>query len=696
MWKLLKYMKEYRKESICAPLFKLLEASFELLVPLVMARIIDVGIQNQDTAYILRMCLLMVALGVIGLACSVTAQYFSAKAAVGFSAKLREVLFAHVQALSFTEMDDIGTSTLITRMTSDINQVQSGVNLFLRLFMRSPFIVFGAMIMAFTIDVKAALVFVVVIPVLCVIVFGIMLISIPLYRRVQERLDKVVRVTRENLLGVRVIRAFCREPQEIRDFEEKNEMLVKVQLLSGRISALMNPLTYVVINFGLVVLLYVGATRVDAGVITQGSVVALVNYMSQILVELVKLANLIITVTKAIACGNRIQTVLEVPAGMEADGYNESETLTSVGIDKNERSDASARKDRIRRNEADDETAPVVSFDHVAFRYRGAGADALSDLTFTAKRGETIGIIGGTGSGKTSLVSLIPRFYDVREGSVKVNGRDVRAYPPDELRKKVGIVMQKPVLFKGTIRSNLLWGNEGATDEEMLEAIRAAQAEDVVLAHMGMDADVSPASDETNRKQSGKSEELTRKTVGNQAEAALLAGLDAPVEQEGRNFSGGQKQRLTIARALVRHPEILILDDSASALDFATDARLRKAIRELNLKTSTNKSSAALDKKETKNSRGETNQTLGGMTVFIVSQRTSSIAHADKIIVLEDGQVAGIGTHEELLAGCEVYRETHYSQFPDARSQTAEKDSEKSQKKAGRAGKKQGQKGVLA
>ncbi|MCD7716613.1 MAG: ABC transporter ATP-binding protein/permease [Lachnospiraceae bacterium] len=630
MWKLLKYLKAYRKEAVCAPLFKLLEASFELLVPLVMARIIDVGIQNQDTAYILRMCALMVALGVIGLACSVTAQYFSAKAAVGFSEKLREVLFAHVQALSFTEMDEIGTSTLITRMTSDINQVQSGVNLFLRLFMRSPFIVFGAMIMAFTIDAKAAFVFVVVIPVLCVIVFGIMLISIPLYRRVQERLDKVVRLTRENLLGVRVIRAFCREPQEIRDFDESNDMLVKVQLLSGRISALMNPMTYVVVNFGLVVLLYVGAQRVDSGAITQGSVVALVNYMSQILVELVKLANLIITVTRAIACGNRIQTVLEVPTGCvppiaeqlsnaarnlagaanaaRADSASGMGTAVSSG-DNMENPDP----ERYGFKQSGSDAEPAVSFDHVTFRYRSAGDDALEDLTFTAKRGQTIGIIGGTGSGKTSLVSLIPRFYDVSSGSVSVNGRDVRSYEPDELRAKVGIVMQKPVLFKGTIRSNLLWGNEDATDEDMLEAIRAAQAEDVVLAH----ADEVKAADG----------------------ATLLVGLDAPVEQEGRNFSGGQKQRLTIARALVRHPEILILDDSASALDFATDARLRKAIRELNMKN-------------------------GAMTVFIVSQRTSSIAHADQIIVLEDGRVAGIGTHEELLKSCEVYQETHYAQFP--------------------------------
>ncbi|MCD7885478.1 MAG: ABC transporter ATP-binding protein/permease [Lachnospiraceae bacterium] len=672
MWKLLKYMKAYRKESFCAPLFKLLEASFELLVPLVMARIIDVGIKNQDTAYILRMCLLMVALGVIGLVCAVTAQYFSAKAAVGFSAKLREVLFAHVQALSFTEQDDIGTSTLITRMTSDINQVQSGVNLFLRLFLRSPFIVFGAMAMAFTIDVKAAFVFVVVIPILCVIVFGIMLISIPMYRRVQERLDAVVRLTRENLLGVRVIRAFCREPEEVRDFEGKNELLVKAQLLSGRISAMMNPMTYVVINMGLVVLLYVGATRVDAGFITQGSVVALVNYMSQILVELVKLANLIITVTKAIACGNRIQSVLDVPAGMEtparmeeseqeaAEPWGRADTQGSAKVSggvasKTETQKSTGKPSRkgfaeIQAESSVGDEAAVVAFDHVNFSYRGAGADALSDLTFAARRGETIGIIGGTGSGKTSLVSLIPRFYDVRSGSVKVDGRDVREYPLEELRKKVGIVMQKPVLFKGTIRSNLLWGNENAADEDLIEAVRAAQAEDVVLSKGQETREESAHSKSQETLAEAKTPHSKTSDRGNEnpsaaksrekksEDAALIRGLDAAVEQEGRNFSGGQKQRLTIARALVRHPEILILDDSASALDFATDARLRGAIRRLNEK--------------------------GDLTVFIVSQRTSSIAHADKILVLEDGHVAGIGTHKELLASCEVYQETHYSQFP--------------------------------
>lgn len=581
MWKLLRYMKGYRKESVCAPLFKLLEALFELFVPLVMAQIIDVGIKTHDKSYIIRMCLLMAALGLIGLICSITAQYFSAKAAVGFASKLRSSLFAHIQSLSFSELDQIGTATLITRMTSDVNQVQSGVNLFLRLFLRSPFIVFGAMIMAFTVDVKAAVIFVAVIPVLCVIVFGIMLISIPVYKRVQGRLDKVVRLTRENLQGVRVIRAFCREPQEIRTFEKDNHALVKIQLLSGRISALMNPLTYVAVNAGLLVLLYTGAERVDAGILMQGSVVALVNYMSQILVELVKLANLIITVTKAIACGNRIQAVFDTPSGMQSRVREKEED----------------RKTAIQVSEPD-KSVPMVSFEHVQFCYQGAGADSLTDIDFFVKRGETIGIIGGTGSGKTSLVSLIPRFYDVREGCVKVNGRDVRDYPLDELRGMVGIVMQKAVLFQGTIRENLLWGNENASDEELCAAIRAAQAEDVVF--------------------------------------GAKEGLDAFVKQGGRNFSGGQRQRLTIARALVRDPEILILDDSASALDFATDARLRKAIAEL----------------------------PRDMTVFIVSQRTSSLQHADRILVLEDGEIADIGTHEELLARCAVYQETYYSQFP--------------------------------
>lgn len=601
MWKLLKYMKAYKKEAVCAPLFKLLEALFELFVPLVMAKIIDIGIAQGDRPYIVRMCLLMAALGLIGLVCSITAQYFSAKAAVGFAARLRHELFAHIQSLSFSEMDVHGTSTLITRMTSDINQVQSGTNLFLRLFMRSPFIVFGAMIMAFTIDVKAALIFVVVIPILCVIVFGIMLASIPLYKKVQERLDNVTGMTRENLQGVRVIRAFRQEKKEIETFDAGNEALVKIQMFSGRISALMNPLTYIVINGGLVVLLYTGAVRVDGGIITQGAVVALVNYMSQILVELVKLANLIINVTKAIACGNRIQNVMELKPGIVS-GTAGSVEAGAERAAKPEGADGKIdiQKQTVSTGKSVSEHAqmPKVEFSHVSFRYKNAGADSLTDISFRVEKGQTIGIIGGTGSGKSSLVSLIPRFYDVREGCVKVNGTDVRDYDLQQLRGKVGIVLQKAVLFAGTIRENLLWGNENATEEELKEAIHAAQADEVVFDGKG--------------------------------------GLDAVVEQEGRNFSGGQKQRLTIARALVRHPEILILDDSASALDFATDAKLRKAIRELS----------------------------GEMTVFIVSQRASTIQYADQILVLDDGEIAGCGTHEELLEHCSVYQETYYSQFP--------------------------------
>lgn len=601
MWKLLKYMKAYKKEAVCAPLFKLLEALFELFVPLVMAKIIDIGIAQGDRPYIVRMCLLMAALGLIGLVCSITAQYFSAKAAVGFAARLRHELFAHIQSLSFSEMDVHGTSTLITRMTSDINQVQSGTNLFLRLFMRSPFIVFGAMIMAFTIDVKAALIFVVVIPILCVIVFGIMLASIPLYKKVQERLDNVTGMTRENLQGVRVIRAFRQEKKEIETFDAGNEALVKIQMFSGRISALMNPLTYIVINGGLVVLLYTGAVRVDGGIITQGAVVALVNYMSQILVELVKLANLIINVTKAIACGNRIQNVMELKPGIVS-GTAGSVEAGAERAAKPEGADGKIdiQKQTVSTGKSVSEHAqmPKVEFSHVSFRYKNAGADSLTDISFRVEKGQTIGIIGGTGSGKSSLVSLIPRFYDVREGCVKVDGTDVRDYDLQQLRGKVGIVLQKAVLFAGTIRENLLWGNENATEEELKEAIHAAQADEVVFDGKG--------------------------------------GLDAAVEQEGRNFSGGQKQRLTIARALVRHPEILILDDSASALDFATDAKLRKAIRELS----------------------------GEMTVFIVSQRASTIQYADQILMLDDGEIAGCGTHEELLEHCSVYQETYYSQFP--------------------------------
>ena len=570
MKKLLIYMKDYKKESVLGPLFKLLEASFELFIPLVVASMIDKGIPAGDKGYIWRMCLVMAALGLIGLVCAVTAQYFAARAAVGFATRLRHGLFAHIQSLSFSQMDREGTATLITRMTSDINQVQSGVNLVLRLFLRSPFIVFGAMVMAFTVDVKAALIFVVVIPVLSVIVFGIMLISIPLFKKVQGGLDRVLGITRENLTGVRVIRAFGEEEAEIQKFDRETDALKRMQMVAAQISALMNPLTYVVINGGLVALIYVGALRVEAGILSQGQVVALVNYMSQILVELVKLANLIITVTKAVACGNRIQSVFEIPAGMESPEKGSAKEITQTG---------------------------TVEFDHVCLRYHKGGEQALTDIHFKANPGDTIGVIGGTGSGKSSLVHLIPRFYDVEKGSVKVDGQDVREIPLEVLRGKIGIVMQKAVLFQGTIRENLLWGNENATDEELWEALRTAQAEEFVL----------------------------------QKEK----GLDEKIEQEGRNLSGGQKQRLSIARALVKKPEILILDDSASALDYATDAALRKSIRSMPGKT----------------------------TVFIVSQRASSLLHADQIIVLDDGEAAGMGTHDELLAGCEVYREIYYSQF---------------------------------
>lgn len=581
MKKLLIYLRDYKKESVLGPLFKLLEASFELIVPLVVASMIDVGIANHDRGYILRMCLIMAALGLIGLICAVTAQYFAAKAAVGFATKLRHGLFSHIQSLSFSQMDKEGTSTLITRMTSDINQVQSGVNLVLRLFLRSPFIVFGAMIMAFTVDVKAALIFVVVIPILSVIVFGIMLISIPMFKKVQGGLDKVLGITRENLTGVRVIRAFGEEEHEILKFDEETDRLKHLQEMAGRISALMNPLTYVVINGGLIVLIYTGALQVEAGILTQGQVVALVNYMSQILVELVKLANLIITVTKAFACGNRIQNIFEIPAGMET-----SSTSTNTSSLEAQSGSSSPETEK-----------GTVEFDHVSLRYYEGGEQALTDIHFKAKKGATIGVIGGTGSGKSSLVNLIPRFYDVEKGSVKVDGRDVREYPLTQLRDKIGVVMQKAVLFKGTIRENLLWGNENASDEDLWEAIKAAQAEEFVLQKRDK--------------------------------------LDEMIEQEGRNLSGGQKQRLSIARSLVKKPEILILDDSSSALDYATDAALRKSIKDL----------------------------PGEITVFIVSQRASSMLHADTIIVLDDGNVAGMGTHEELLKGCEVYQEIYYSQF---------------------------------
>ena len=568
MRKLLRFLKDYKKESILSPLFKLLEASFELFVPLVMAAIIDTGIGNKDGGFILKMCGILILLALVGLTCSITAQYFAAKAAVGFATKVRHALFDHIQKLSYTEMDTAGTDTMITRMTSDINQAQSGVNMVLRLFLRSPFIVFGAMIMAFTIDVKAALIFVVTIPVLSVVVFGIMIITIPLFRRVQASLDKVLGVTRENLTGSRVIRAFNKEQEEIADFDESNERLTDVQLFVGKISALMNPLTYIIINVALVILIWTGAIQVNIGKISQGEVVALVNYMSQILVELVKLANLIITVTKAIACGNRVQSIFEMETSM-VDGNGSKK----------------------------EDTGYTVEFRNVSMRYKGAGADTLTGIDFKAKPGDTIGIIGGTGSGKSSVVNLIPRFYDVTEGQVMVDGMDVREYKITDLRDKIGIVPQKAVLFTGTVRSNLAWGKEDATEEEMQQALSVAQAAEVV------------------DKKDGK--------------------LDAEVEQGGKNFSGGQKQRLTIARALVKQPEILIMDDSSSALDYATDAKLRQAIHNMPNRP----------------------------TVFIVSQRAASIMYADKIIVLDDGTVAGTGTHEELLKDCSVYQEIYYSQF---------------------------------
>ena len=568
MRKLLRFLKDYKKESILSPLFKLLEASFELFVPLVMAAIIDTGIGNKDGGFILKMCGILILLAIVGLTCSITAQYFAAKAAVGFATKVRHALFDHIQKLSYTEMDTAGTDTMITRMTSDINQAQSGVNMVLRLFLRSPFIVFGAMIMAFTIDVKAALIFVVTIPVLSVVVFGIMIITIPLFRRVQASLDKVLGVTRENLTGSRVIRAFNKEQEEIADFDESNERLTDVQLFVGKISALMNPLTYIIINVALVILIWTGAIQVNIGKISQGEVVALVNYMSQILVELVKLANLIITVTKAIACGNRVQSIFEMETSM-VDGNGSKK----------------------------EDTGYTVEFRNVSMRYKGAGADTLTGIYFKAKPGDTIGIIGGTGSGKSSVVNLIPRFYDVTEGQVMVDGMDVREYKITDLRDKIGIVPQKAVLFAGTVRSNLAWGKEDATEEEMQQALSVAQAAEVV------------------DKKDGK--------------------LDAEVEQGGKNFSGGQKQRLTIARALVKQPEILIMDDSSSALDYATDAKLRQAIHNMPNRP----------------------------TVFIVSQRAASIMYADKIIVLDDGTVAGTGTHEELLKDCSVYQEIYYSQF---------------------------------
>ena len=570
MKKLLIYLRDYKKECVLAPLFKMLEASFELIVPLVMAVIIDSGIAKSDKGLVVRMCGVLILLGIIGLITSITAQYFAAKAAVGFATNLRHALFKHLQSLSFTEIDTLGTSTMITRMTSDVNQAQTGVNMVLRLFLRSPFVVFGAMIMAFTIDVKSALIFVVAIILLSIVVFGIMLINIPMLKDVQKKLDTVLNITRENLSGVRVIRAFCKEEEEIERFTRKNEELTAKQQKSGSFSALMNPLTYVIINLAILYLIWTGALQVHAGVLTKGQVVSLYNYMSQILVELIKLANLIITVNKSVACANRIQDVFEIKTSMQ---YKES-------LNENMKADNSN----------------AVEFKHVALTYSGAGDESLTDIDFTVRKGETVGIIGGTGSGKSSLVNMIPRFYDATKGEVLIDGINVKDYPREVLMKKVGIVLQKAVLFKVTIESNIRWGKKDATSEDIAKAVEIAQAADVVNAK---------------------------------------GGTDAVIAQGGKNLSGGQRQRMTIARALVKKPDILILDDSASALDMATDARLRKSIKELDYNP----------------------------TVFIVSQRTAAIQNADKIIVLDDGKIVGMGTHDELIKNCEIYSEIYYSQY---------------------------------
>ena len=572
------YLKDYKKESILAPLFKLLEAFFELMVPLVMANIIDYGISNRNMGYIGKMGLVLLLLGVVGLASSITAQFFAAKAAVGVSTKLRQALFDHIEDLSFTDIDKAGTSTMITRMTSDVNQVQSGINMTLRLFLRSPIIVFGAMIMAFTIDVKCALIFVVAIPLLSIVVFGIILSTIPMYKKVQSRLDQVLGITRENLTGVRVIRAFHQEAKEEERFRENNEALSAMQIFVGKISACMNPVTYVIVNGAIIALIYTGAVQVNIGNLSQGEVVAIINYMNQILVELVKLANLIVTMTKALACAERVASVFDIGADAAYVGAQNQKLADKV-----------------------DKSAPFLDFKHVSLTYQGAGAPTLQDMNFTVNRGDTVGIIGGTGSGKTSLVNLIPGFYPATEGEILLEGRDIRTMSDEELRGRIGVVPQKAVLFKGTIRSNLQWGKPDATEVEMWKALELAQASEVV--------DGKP----------GK--------------------LDATVAQNGKNFSGGQRQRLTIARALVREPEILILDDSASALDYATDAKLRAALRTLEDKT----------------------------TTFIVSQRASTIRHADKIIVLDDGEIVGMGTHDELLKDCTVYQEIYYSQYPEQR-----------------------------
>ena len=591
MKKILPYFKPYKAESLLGPLFKLLEATFELVVPFIVALIIDKGLGARvdggypyaDKSYIAIMCAVLGGFGLVGLVCAVTAQYFAAKAATGVSTQLRKALFAKLQSLSYSDMDTLGTSAMLTRMTNDVNQLQSGINMVLRLFLRSPFIVFGAMIMAFFIDRHSALVFVGTIPVLSAAVFAVMLVCMPLYKKSQGKLDKVLLSTRENLTGARVLRAFCKEDDEKRLFAERNGELTKSQKFVGGISALMNPLTYALINGAIIVLIYVGALRVDHGNLSQGSVLALYNLMTQILVELIKLANLIITVTKAAACGSRIEGVLDMESSLK---------LLPAG---EENTSAGGKGEGSIVSESGETLQAFVEFDRVSMRYKGGGENSLTDIDFRLKRGETVGVIGGTGSGKTTLVNLVPHFYDVTEGSVRVAGKDVRAYDPKVLRDKIGVVPQKAVLFKGTIRENLQWGKADATDEELMAAARAAQA-DKVIEDKG--------------------------------------GLDAPVEQGGRNFSGGQKQRLTIARALVRRPEILILDDSASALDYATDAALRRALKELDY----------------------------APTVFVVSQRTSAMNGADKIVVLDEGRAAGIGTHEELLKDCPVYREIYESQ----------------------------------
>ena len=578
MKKLLRFLKDYKKETVLAPLFKLLEASFELMIPLVVAAIVDQGIGQGEISYVYKMGGIMILLGVVGLIAAVSAQFFAAKAAVGFATGLRSALFGHIQSLSYTEIDTVGTSTLITRLTSDVNQVQSGVNMTLRLLLRSPFIVFGAMIMAFTVDVKSALIFVGVIPLLCVVVFGIMLITMPMYKLVQKHLDEVLSLTRENLTGIRVIRAFHKEKEEVAKFKKGNDGLTDMQLSVGKISALMNPVTYVIINLGLVVLIYTGAMQVDAGRLTQGQVIALVNYISQILVELIKMANLIVLISKALASANRLSGIFEIKSSMDESG---SEKI------------------------AEGKEIPVLEFEDAGFCYAGAGEESLSGIDFAIYQGETVGIIGGTGSGKSTLVNLIPRFYDVTKGVLKFHGKPIAAYDTEELRERIGIVPQKAVLFKGTIQSNLCWGKEDATEEEMNEALFVSQAKEFV--------------------------------------DKLDLGLASPVAQGGKNFSGGQRQRLTIARALVRKPEILILDDSTSALDYATDAKLRAGLKE---------------RKD-------------AMTTVIVSQRTSSIQHADKIVVLDDGKVAGIGTHKYLLEHCEVYQEIYDSQYQNSSEEVA-------------------------